>query len=87
MRVRTIEQRLRGRGWHTASKELEICYVMSNDHSPANMKKDFFFGSRRGRGGWRFLSDSGRSVRVGRPFRSGRGSWKREGMVNTVPGI
>lgn len=49
------------------------------------MKKDFFFGSRRGRGG--FLSDSGRSVRVGRPFRSGRGSWKREGMVNTVPGI
>lgn len=48
---------------------------MSNDHSPANMKKDFFFGSR----GWLLGSspDSGRSPRVGRPFRSGRGSWRK----------
>lgn len=35
-----------------ASKELEICYVMSDDHSPVNMKKDFFGSSCRGEGEW-----------------------------------
>lgn len=63
-----------GGGWHTASKELEICYVMSNDHSPANMKKDFFFGSRRGRGGWRFLSWQ---WKVGKGW-SAVSQWKRK---------
>lgn len=55
------------KGWR-ASKELEICYVMSSDHSPASMKKDFFFFLLRF--GWDGGSslDSGRSPRVGRPF-------------------
>lgn len=35
-----------------ASKELEICYVMSDDHSPVNMKKDFFGSNCRGEGEW-----------------------------------
>lgn len=33
-----------------ASEELEICYVMSADHSPVNMKKDFLVRALPGEG-------------------------------------